>query len=333
MTLRPGTFTADVRISIHKAPLLPGKPPVYEALSYVWGSSENTTDIHVGYRQTLTVTQNLAKALPYLRYKDKPRILWIDAICVNQQNLRERGHQVMRMADIYSRADRVVVWLGLEEMDSGLGIEIMERISSQIRVDWRTLELKPASRATEQHWSDADKILPCSETELLAISEALSRPWFERLWVQQEIRLANALALFMCGSDMISWHSFRKVILCLYVKKWSSKPLNPILQRLANNFQLLYNLSKDSSISGFVNIMLMTNRCKCLDPRDRIYAVLSLLDKSEKPVGLELDYEKTAGQVYQDVTLRYIAHKNKLNLLRFSWLKDKPSEMPTWVPD
>jgi hypothetical protein len=65
--------------------------PQYEALSYVWGSTDNLVDIAIGNsNETLRVTQNLATALSYLRYKNEPRRLWIDAICVDQQNLRER---------------------------------------------------------------------------------------------------------------------------------------------------------------------------------------------------------------------------------------------------
>ena len=120
-------------------------PPLYEALSYTWGSADNSVEIKVASSKTITVTQNLANALPYLRYADRPRFLWIDAICIDQQNLKERGHQVERMADIYRLADRVVPWLGLEENDSTYALEIMRDLSSTIEVDWLARTMRPAS--------------------------------------------------------------------------------------------------------------------------------------------------------------------------------------------
>lgn len=122
-------------------------PPDYEALSYVWGSSscsataivENyTTPLHsvpvIGQQpqdgflpQTnnqvgLRIRKNLAEAIRYLRLIDRPRVLWIDAICVDQENKPERNKQVPRMADIFKSASRVVAWLGPESENSRLAM-------------------------------------------------------------------------------------------------------------------------------------------------------------------------------------------------------------------
>jgi hypothetical protein len=98
--------------------------PNFEALSYAWDSTEHPVDIFVGPigNHTLGVTQNLAEALPYLRFKDRPRVLWIDAISVNQQGLAERSQQVQQMADIFSKPARVIIWLGVETPDFSIAI-------------------------------------------------------------------------------------------------------------------------------------------------------------------------------------------------------------------
>ena len=90
---------------------MPKNPPVHEALSYVWGTAFNPVDVKVGSSDsdTIPITQNLAIALPYLRYKNETRTLWIDAICINQQDLRERSSQAKMMGDSYHLADRVIV--------------------------------------------------------------------------------------------------------------------------------------------------------------------------------------------------------------------------------
>ena len=100
MALLPGRFDDDISITVETVVLTKKHSPPYEALSYVWGSKENPVDISVkarkaersgpfsslglGRRRTISVTQNLATALPYLRQQGKPRVLWVDAICVNQ---------------------------------------------------------------------------------------------------------------------------------------------------------------------------------------------------------------------------------------------------------
>jgi hypothetical protein len=85
LTLLPGRASSDIRLRLDPVPFTDDAVPEFEALSYTWGSPDNPVNIFVGASgfHTLPVTQNLAEALPYLRYEDKPRILWIDAICVN----------------------------------------------------------------------------------------------------------------------------------------------------------------------------------------------------------------------------------------------------------
>ena len=328
MTLHEGDFMSEIKVSISTTVLTPDNPPTYEALSYVWGSQKNPLDVKVG-SHTITVTRNLAEALRHLRYKDRPRQLWIDAICVNQQDLEERAHQVKRMADIFRLADRVVVWLGPEKDDSHLAIKILEDLTSHIEVDWSTLQMVPASQDSESHWSERTRALPYTNEELLATKELLCRPWFERLWVQQEICLANSHAIVMCGVDVIAWVSLRKAIFCLLRKRLPSGFLSPDLQNLAGRVAVL----SSGRTMNLLEAMQQTGRCKCLDPRDRVYAILSLLDEPNKAIGIEPDYSKAVSQVYLDVALLHIAQYKRINILNFSGLKAKSSGMPTWVPD
>jgi hypothetical protein len=90
--------------------------PIFEAFSYTWGSSDDpeTAYVHESAHviSSLKIGQNLCCALKHLRYPDKPRILWIDSICINQGDLEECESQVLRMRDIYKLADRVLIWLG-----------------------------------------------------------------------------------------------------------------------------------------------------------------------------------------------------------------------------
>ncbi|KAI4173796.1 MAG: hypothetical protein LQ346_008354 [Caloplaca aetnensis] len=148
MRLLPGSFEDDICVSLKTTVLHDKKIPKFEALSYAWGSKEDPAQISItphsqsnllskwarilktGKRvdACLDVTQNLAVALRHLRSRKRKRVLWIDAICVNQQNLEERGHQVQRMADIYRNAKQVIAWLGPEGDNSALAMETLDSV-------------------------------------------------------------------------------------------------------------------------------------------------------------------------------------------------------------
>lgn len=336
LTLHPGAFSEDLEISIHKVALELDTPPIYEALSYVWGTTDNPVYIKVGPSGNgkLAITQNLAIALPYLRYENEFRTLWIDAICINQQDLRERSSQVKIMGDIYRLADRVVVWLGTEKDNSAQALKTLSQLASEVKFDYTYHTLSPASTDSTTHWSDKSKVLPYYGQELCNIDALLRRSWFSRLWVLQEIRLANCNATIMCGSDTVAWHSFRQAIWCLMFKLWP--PSIPTLDEpgLRTRLQEVRNMSDSTSFGGVGHTIRRTASSKCSDPKDRIYAVLSMLDKTEKGINIEPDYTKTTAQVYKDCLLRDIEYHGTVEMLRFCDLQDgRSAEMPTWVPN
>lgn len=107
LKLKPGNndihFTLDtVRLADH---------PEYEAISYCWGEA---TDTRVVYCEgiPLNVTVSLYTALRHLRLPDKTRILWADAVCINQHDIAEKNTQVQLMSQIYSQPTKVLIWLG-----------------------------------------------------------------------------------------------------------------------------------------------------------------------------------------------------------------------------
>lgn len=146
---------------------------LYEALSYVWGSEEGKQPIYIqelddhgdnspaGTPRCLRLTSNLYAALSHLRDRLSDRVLWIDAICINQKDNKEKGQQVQAMAKIYASATRVIVWLGEAASDSSEALEALCRAAARKHVD------QSAHRT------------------ILAL---LERPWFQRIWVICEKR-------------------------------------------------------------------------------------------------------------------------------------------------
>ena len=126
LILHPGSQGQPIRCSLKDGSAL--DPAPYEALSYVWGDAFVREPIFLK-NKLLYVTTNLFSALEHLRYPHRDRVLWADAVCINQKNNSERSQQVLLMAKIFSNAYRVLVWLGRESGDSVLAMEIAQRVS------------------------------------------------------------------------------------------------------------------------------------------------------------------------------------------------------------
>jgi hypothetical protein len=335
LTLLPGNLGEDIHVRLFTRTLNQECTPSYEALSYAWGTAEDPTNIYVGNSKDyfLSVSKNLACALDHLRFKESSRTLWIDAICVDQQNLEERSQQVGRMADIYRLAERVIVWVGPEEDDSSLAVDMLRTLGTNVDVDWSMRLMKPSKEAEiggETHWSDTSVLLPFKSEDGVPMRSLLNRSWFERLWIRQEICLANPGAILVCGFDTIPWSTFRKAVFCLHYKRGPDGYFGEKTKFKAR-LQMIYRLSDKGDIP-VGSLMHQTRNCKCSDPRDRVYALLSIYNRN---LNIVPDYRLSKKEVYQDFCLRHIASTNyrNLDILKSCEMPISPSDLPSWVPD
>ncbi|KAK4693443.1 hypothetical protein P7C71_g3957, partial [Lecanoromycetidae sp. Uapishka_2] len=195
MTLHPSERAwSKICVTLENHVLREGETPPYEALSYTWGTPKWPLKIFVQGDQnaSLNVTQNLESALRHLRYADRPRVMWIDATCVDQQNLEERSQQVKRMADVFRLAGRVLIWLGPEADDSTLALRTLADVGSKVTADWTAQMMAPKGDADDE-WIDPKFDFPFDNNTWTAINALLYRPWFERLWIWQEVRFASSV--------------------------------------------------------------------------------------------------------------------------------------------
>ncbi|RYP16106.1 hypothetical protein DL765_005307 [Monosporascus sp. GIB2] len=124
-----GYFTDPIRCELWETWLHQVEGVPYEALSYTWGGSWKSAEITLNER-ALRVTENLYSALQHLRFEDRDRILWVDAICIDQDNEKERGHQVGQMRSIYQNAEQVIIWLGSSSNEIDLLMDLANQTSS-----------------------------------------------------------------------------------------------------------------------------------------------------------------------------------------------------------
>jgi Heterokaryon incompatibility protein (HET) len=123
---RAEDFNSDLVCNISEVEFNSDDFPAYEAISYAWGG-ECADGSHFvmcendeNHRNKLLITRNCALILRHLRKKESTRILWIDSVCIDQFSINDRNHQVQLMGDIYTLADRVIIWLG-EDVSQKIG--------------------------------------------------------------------------------------------------------------------------------------------------------------------------------------------------------------------
>lgn len=275
--------------------------PSYEALSYTWGSiAKNKETVFVlntseggecseFLTTALEIGPNLACALRYLRYLDKRRTLWIDAICINQEDIDERDSQVNRMGTIYESADRVVVFLGPEDHHK-LALSTLQYLGSQLEPS-RGNEYAPSPDCTEPTWWQPKVELPYNITTWEAIELVMEYAWLDRLWVIQEIQLGNSKSILTCGHDEIPWYLFRRAVIALLNRKGAPPTL---LSLIFNVAPLCWNQRSQN----LPQLLQMCSRFKCGVPSDKIYGILGLAPP-KLACSINSDYRISADEVFK----------------------------------
>lgn len=278
----------------------------YEALSYTWGSKEKVAEITVN-GSTMHITSNLYVALRHIRLANQDRILWIDAICIDQDNIEERRHQVQQMSYIYKEAEQVIIWLGEGTEDTDHIMDSMTRLQEnyfRIEGDWRRsaqlwmrpLEPGGISIGHIARW--------CEGMELI-----LMRSWFRRIWILQEI--ANArVATVLCGKKSVSARTFAQVPSIIELKS------EPHCQAVLD---IMPGLSREESWwrqnRNLYTLLVKFRESEATDERDIIYALLGISSDASQSNILFPDCGKSLQQVIQDTTSFLLGHTNQDNTL------------------
>lgn len=288
--------------------------PQYEALSYMWGDSSLKTSILIG-NDYVSVTESLADALYEMQFHvlGSERLLWVDALCINQDDLNERNHQVRQMEKIYRQAQRVLVWLGTptpfwfkyDKFANDRKYEKRERDDKHRKAEG-SLELisQVAKTISTQSSKDLAWSGPISE---LAWWESLSSmcelSYWKRLWIVQEVGLASRLTIVHGGCDA-SWEAFttlRKWISELQEKRQIPKRIVRHVKLILHSVPAHFDRQRER-VEGSSLLALLTNYeiSKSQDPRDKVYGLLGLAADVEEDE-LEVDYSKSLLEVYRDV--------------------------------
>lgn len=298
LTLLPGDSDCSI-ISCTLENISLNETIEYEALSYTWGDPGVTETILVnGF--AVQATTNLVAALWQLR-STEPRVLWIDAICINQADeptaREERALQVRQMKEIYSEATSVIAWVGPEDESSRNVFDLIEEVR-QDRSRLHSYRKNPNSFENHE-----------------ACNVFFARPYWRRVWIVQEIAVP-AILWVQCGSRKTSWENFQQI---LPTKKLVD------FQRFRNSVLLGPPVTLLEAIYG-------TRTSLATQPVDKIYALLGLASDGHTIIPRPT-YKRPVETVLTDMMKIILMKEKCLDLITIKQPDGSHAGMPSWVPD
>lgn len=301
----------------------------YEALSYRWGSALETRTIKLDQNPDFKVTASLETALQMLRSSDTGRMIWIDAICINQRDVQERNQQVQLMRSIYEKAQLVRVWLDVDIDSSCAAMTKLRHLNNQ---------------STEEDLGDDFSFWE-------PLCAVFKDNYWMRVWIQQEISNATSLAI-QCRKVLLPvlscYHYIRithdrTAALDFNTPLWLDwLDIRPNI-RLPRRFGLVDSSSQpiEGSTLSEDNLSLLvllstTFKLECTDDRDRLYGILHLA-RDYVEGDITINYESSVSEVYTSFAEFVLRKYNSLNFLLYAGIDWRdPSRdrvLPTWVPD
>jgi hypothetical protein len=318
-------------------------PPRYIALSYTWHeeSLPKTFRPVLINDQYLNVSLNLWNFLQNYRETAGERIIWIDQICINQDDTDECIQQIGQMCEIYQRASMDLFWIG----EPGENAEtVFDLLSSLNRLEIHLLESggsRPGINALLNPIFMTAIGLPMHSNPIWgSLMQFISRSAFQRAWIIQEVAVSRNPAIF-CGLLMLPFDVVGRAATFLVESSW---------------IKLFHEMYEVSGAAGFITGMMncrvrhhegqhqsldlllaSTRRFKSTKPVDKIFALINLSESGKKevlPPALRPDYRKSVVEVFRDVTLHLIS-QGSLDIL--SGVEDvkfrQIHQLPSWVPD
>ncbi len=357
LILNPGSGDEPINCFLENFPV--AKPKPFAALSYVWGQDTPETRRSImldGY--PVTVTANLYAFLAQHRAEETCFVLWIDALCINQDDLVERAAQIYLMKRIYESAEEVIVWLG----ESNPAVDAAVSRIADIHDSWWSPILgrtgsahRSLAAVTEE---DIDRlVLPGTsspepnESWKAGIHDILSRPWWSRIWVYQE-----ATAPCVSGTQVLIGPHHLPLDVVLTVNQiirsisWRGHS-DPLFSRdqdrsvhpaaYVQTYSALRKRHKETGRSRFLrlsDLLSALRRFDATNPRDKLYALIpTSLDGAEL---LDVSYDKPVERVYAEATWSIIRAHGSLDVLGHC---SPPSQhddgsasfpaLPSWVPN
>ena len=350
LTVRAGSEEVPIECTMFPASLEESQP--YEALSYTWGDPTIKVTIKINGIDT-QVTENLAGALMNLRYHSKERVLWVDAVCIDQQNIRERNHQVRQMVHVYSKAEQTVVWLGGQRRTPNRkpgseALEMLARVGTVIRAKGLLEAFSYMAKGKAPPWVAHGSLEEYTLFQMILhlikgvresphwpMIEYLSTlPWWKRGWILQEIVVAKRVTVCF-GKATCSWDSIVATLSLLrqvadqnvdLLMKLSGndtatdaniQPRLVDMKRLdfhALNMDKLRIMRSQQKNISIVDLLYMQRRAQCTLPVDKVFSSLGILGREQRSA-LLADYERPDVEIFREIAKFLVESSGRLDFL------------------
>jgi hypothetical protein len=335
-----GPVLSMVHVSLDEA-------PQYDALSYCWGTDPAIHPVQID-NKTLYVRSNLYQALRHIRTSEQGRFVWIDALCINQDDVAERNTQVAKMADIFRNVERVIAWLGAETAYTKVAFDFIQEA------------LQPGFLQGET-W--------LLEHKMAAFRSLLKNDLFSRVWVVQEIALAKEV-LLRCGTHESHFLDLVDAVSLIRTKLDSLEPVHKCLANGEPFPELLHQWSgvwatisllnegffrsSDGTILGnrmsLQDLVTGLVHCQTTDPRDTLYALLGMAKDMGTSQGgistqIKADYSLSVLDTFSNFMATSIRSSASLDLICRPWAPqsrtpwknglvdpDLRYAVPSWIP-
>jgi len=247
----------------------------YIAGSYVWGPPEPTMSIVVDGKH-FQVRENLFRFLKAFRSRYQSQVIWLDAICINQDDMQERSHQVQEMKQIYSGAKCVYSWLGYDKPLPHTSI-LNPQYVFDLYYQWTSYKREYARRRDQ-------------------LGHILQAEYWSRMWIVQEFILAKEVQLLV-GRNRLSYDKFREIT------RDHNTPWGWIEPTQSDNKMIALKLHRSLGQRNFESLFETFGMLPRSDPRDGVFALLGLLTGDEEDSRLIsiADYSLTVWQLLQQI--------------------------------
>lgn len=353
LVLNPGTADEPMECYLEHFEL--EKCPKYIALSYTWGTDREAVEIRLdGARHY--ARQNLFDFLRTYRDRYDTSLLWIDAVCINQNDDIERAAQVQLMNRIYGCADLVLVWLGTSTEKTfqamrcmkKMVITLAELVNEKMTDDEDSQQFKSSQDdnfSTSLNKVSKQHALAVLEHEWDMIRDIYDRPWWSRIWVHQEVTATTPRGVhLMCGPHTINFEeavTVNGLSMTLMEDSVSARPLQQIGSETLvhmGRYTELRAKYKETGTSNFMkmyDLLFSLRDYQATDARDKLFALIPLSTDGNEI--LDVDYAISIEDTYCSAAIAFIQHFRDLDIL--SYCAQTPGEcdstlsLPSWVPD
>jgi hypothetical protein len=310
LRLQPRHFSSSDEIECELLQVNLDTKLYYEALSYEWGPPANFPFWISVDGKLYQVRENLSDALRNLRLKYEPRMLWIDALCINQDNMMERNHQVARMGDIYRNATSVIVWLGRERLDKTGQDDALIAISFLEDTKRRSLaEFIPCDESKRQ----SQLLQKGYDLTWQAVLNLCRRHYWTRLWIIQEVVLATHIIVH-CGQLKFTWGVLTKLFaelesICQEMSFGTGNAIRFSVPAMLDHQRLVRKEDQDGS--PILDLMITNADAMCVDVRDKVFGVHSLIKPCCR-MAVPIDYSKTPIHLCCEILRHdFLCHRSK----------------------